>query len=184
MLRTRLSLPIALFLSICLIFPIVASDEIDMNNGSPEEKFLDTSLMPVNVSNLTNETVNLATPDELEVTLGLKGPKDHVTFAPENPVTNSVYDVGAPYMNISQNSTEEIPGNISADNSSPAQNLSLGDIIKAKDWKALGEYNCKIRAENSELLKDTEIGSSDKQAKWDSYFNPPEPVIYYPCCNG
>ena len=167
-----------------MILPIVASDEVVLNNDNISEKSPVTDIIPVNTSDSTNETLNLTTPDELKNSLGLKGPKEHITFAPESPGTVSDEDAGSPDPNLSQNSTEEISGNGSANNSSTAEYLSLGDIIKAKDWKALGEYNCKIRAENSELLEDTEIGSSDKQAKWDSYFNPPEPVVYYPCCNG
>jgi hypothetical protein len=184
MLRSRHSFAIALLLSICLIVPIVASDEVVSNNENISDKSPVTDIIPVNTSDSTNETLNLTTPDELENTLGLKGPKEHITFAPESPGTDTDQDPGSPDANLSQNSTKAISDNVIANNSSTSEYLSLGDIIKAKDWKALGEYNCKIRAENSELLKDTEIGSSDKQAKWDSYFNPPEPVVYYPCCNG
>ncbi|HWQ67942.1 MAG TPA: hypothetical protein VN372_13875 [Methanospirillum sp.] len=64
--------------------------------------------------------------------------------------------------------------------SATPQYNSLSDIIKAKDWKALGEYNCKIKAENPQAYAESEDSSSN-EAKWNARFNPPQ-TVYYSCC--
>lgn len=80
------------------------------------------------------------------------------------------------------NQTPEIQEvNDSASSASP-EYASLGDIIKAKDWKALGEYNCRIKAENPSLYTERETNEEEKLSRWDSYFNPPAPVVSTPCC--
>ncbi|MDD1727522.1 MAG: hypothetical protein LUQ50_00455 [Methanospirillum sp.] len=59
---------------------------------------------------------------------------------------------------------------------------TVGDIIKAKDWKALGEYQCKMKAENPAYFDDSGPTFEDQEARWNQYFNPPPPVVYYSCC--
>ena len=59
---------------------------------------------------------------------------------------------------------------------------TVGDIIKAKDWKALGEYQCKMKAENPTYFDKSGPTPEDQEAKWNQYFNPPPPVVYYSCC--
>ena len=59
---------------------------------------------------------------------------------------------------------------------------SLGDIIKAKDWKALGEYNCKIKAENADKFDDSVVAFGALKGNWNTYFTSPPEIIYTPCC--
>jgi hypothetical protein len=93
-------------------------------------------------------------------------------------------------VNQSQEMNESVTGNQTPDNqevngsasSVSPEYASLGDIIKAKDWKALGEYSCKIKAENPGLYTEPETNEEEKLSRWDSYFNPPAPVVSTPCC--
>lgn len=77
---------------------------------------------------------------------------------------------------------ENLSANLSA-NSSLSKYDSLGDIIRAKDWKALGEYQCKLKTEKSASFDDSGINTADQESKWNGYFNYREPVVIsYPCC--
>lgn len=182
MIGFRFSVLVCIILCFSLFFTIVTGTEPSALEG------LITSDSQIAQSNNTTGDTHTSTktgnlsPIDNESIMGLKGPKVNVTFTPEITDVGSAVLMNNTNADIIQNASVET----GTENTSSvsAQYGSLGDIIKAKDWKALGEYNCKIKAENPELMIDTEVGSSDKHATWDSYFKAPDVIVYYPCCNG
>ncbi|PKL58960.1 MAG: hypothetical protein CVV33_09930, partial [Methanomicrobiales archaeon HGW-Methanomicrobiales-4] len=106
-----------------------------------------------------------------------KTPKTSLIFANDN--SSSSVDTKNETLIPEGNTTDQ-----KTDNSTSVLSKydSLGDIIKAKDWKALGEYNCKVKAENPEKYDDTIPTLASLQSKWNSRFTSPVTIIYSPCC--
>ncbi|PWR74072.1 hypothetical protein [Methanospirillum lacunae] len=113
--------------------------------------------------------------------IGMKTPKSNLIFMSG---LNSTLNITDNFTSPDMVSNESV--NQSSDlsvNTSPSKYDSLGDIIKAKDWKALGEYQCRIKTDNKALLDDSNLNTGDQEAKWNGYFNYREPVVIsYPCC--
>jgi hypothetical protein len=113
--------------------------------------------------------------------IGMKAPRSILTFMSGLNSTSNITD----NFTSSDSASSELinqSSNLSA-NASLSKYDSLGDIIKAKDWKALGEYQCRMKTDNKALLDDSDLNTGDQEAKWDGYFNYREPVVIsYPCC--
>lgn len=119
-------------------------------------------------------------PNETTV-IGRKVPRSNLVFMSG---VNSTSNITDNFTTLEQDSVQSI--NESEDlsvNTSLEKYNSLGDIIKAKDWKALGEYQCRMKTDNKALLDDSDLNTGDQEAKWNGYFNYKEPVVIsYPCC--
>ena len=119
-------------------------------------------------------------PNETSV-IGTKSPRSNLTFSSFVNTTSNITDTNSTSDQVS-GGQENQSTNLSA-NTSLSNYNSLGDIIRAKDWKALGEYQCKIKTENSASFAESGINTGDQESKWNGYFNYREPVsISYPCC--
>jgi len=130
------------------------------------------------INNTLNQESVEVIPDETTV-FGMKGPRSNLTFS---SLSNSSSNISGSDMSPDQEYEGQSSDNISS-NTSLSQYESLGDIIRAKDWKALGEYQCKMKTENSASFADTGISNGDQESKWNGYFNYREPVVVsYPCC--
>jgi hypothetical protein len=66
----------------------------------------------------------------------------------------------------------------------PPQYGSLGEIIKAKDWKALGEYKCRIKAENAGKFDDSVAAIEAQESSWTTRFTSPFTVVDSSSCCG
>ncbi|HWQ63141.1 MAG TPA: hypothetical protein VN429_01900, partial [Methanospirillum sp.] len=105
--------------------------------------------------------------------IGMKAPRSNLTFmsgvnSPSNITDN--FTSSDPVSRESVNQSVEL-----STNATLSKYDSLGDIIKAKDWKALGEYQCRMKVDNKALLDDSELNTGDQEAKWNGYFNYREP---------
>jgi hypothetical protein len=113
--------------------------------------------------------------------IGMKAPRSNLTFMSGVNSTSNITDnftSSDPVSRESVNQTAEL-----STNDSLSKYDSLGDIIKAKDWKALGEYQCRMKVDNKALLDDSELNTGEQEGKWNGYFNYREPVVIsYPCC--
>ena len=81
-----------------------------------------------------------------------------------------------------ENSTEavKLPA-IAGNQTATPEYQSVGDIIRAQDWKALSEYRCRMKTENPDSFD--EPGSGNNENRWNSYFTaPPAPVVIPGCC--
>ena len=165
------------FLVLCIVsglsigvIPVFADDVPDITSGLNESVSLNASAkLPGNETgpNMIAGKENLT--EEIKG-LTVKEPKSYVIFAGVTNTTESS-------VPGDETSIESVPDN--ATNSTRTYE-SLGDIIKAKDWKALGEYNCRIKAENPEKFEDS--GAGDQESRWNSYFTAPQTFMYTPCC--
>lgn len=157
------------------IAPVLAEDITSINGSANNTQVIDSDMVLTEsevVSNSSEESSFSATDEDLSV----KVPKTELVYAPANLTETGVSE--------QQTADEESSNESSVDNttnSSPKYE-SLGDIIKAKDWKALGEYNCKVKAENPEKFDESGVGSGDATGRWNSYFTAPPTMIYTPCC--
>jgi|GEM_PF-3826526 len=126
-----------------------------------------------------NQVLPGVIPNETSV-IGAKAPRSNLTFS---SLMNSTSNISGNQSSVEDlEGQENLSGNLSV-NTSLSKYESLGDIIRAKDWKALGEYQCKIKAESSASLTDSGIDTGNQEAKWNGYFNYREPVVTsYPCC--
>lgn len=144
------------------------SDQKDLSSGTS-----------VNNMHLTNLTTDKLQPVKTAVTR-MEASRTNLTSSPgQNTTTNNETVPLDLLTGQSGNHTNTATNQ----NESLSKYNSLGDIIKAKDWKALGEYTCKMKTENPAAFDESDPGSSDKVGQWNSYFNQPAPVtISYPCC--
>lgn len=139
-------------------------------NVSDDSSFMDDAY---------NQTQGLI-PNETKV-IGMKAPRSSLIFMSG---VNSTSNITENYTSLGKDSGESInqSANLSV-NTSLEKYDSLGDIIKAKDWKALGEYQCRMKTDYKSLLDDSDLNTGDQEAKWNGYFNYREPVVIsYPCC--
>nr|WP_319537537.1 hypothetical protein [uncultured Methanospirillum sp.] len=147
-------------------------------NGSPGDtsEFSGSSSMNITLNQVSAGVI----PNETSV-IGTKSPRSNLTFSSIMNSTSNITGTNTSSDQVSEGQ-ENQSSNLSA-NASLSKYDSLGDIIRAKDWKALGEYQCKIKAENSASLAESGINNGDQESKWNSYFNYREPVaVSYPCC--
>nr|WP_319580854.1 hypothetical protein [uncultured Methanospirillum sp.] len=147
-------------------------------NGSPGDtsEFSESAGMNVTLNQVSAGVI----PNETSV-IGTKSPRSNLTFSSIMNSTSNITGTNTSSDQVSEGQ-ENQSSNLSA-NASLSKYDSLGDIIRAKDWKALGEYQCKIKAENSASLAESGINTGDQESKWNGYFNYREPVaVSYPCC--
>jgi len=147
-------------------------------NGSPGETPYKYEAADINIT--LNQVSAGVIPNETSV-IGTKSPRSNLTFSSFMNSTSNITDSNTTSDQVSEGQ-ENQSANLSA-NTSLSKYDSLGDIIRAKDWKALGEYQCKIKTENSASFAESGINTGDQESKWNGYFNYREPVaISYPCC--
>ena len=126
--------------------------------------------------NSTSE-INNQEPEDTAISL-IKGTKNDRIYAETNE-TNSSLDKESISNQTGKNTTVPV---MNDSVNTVRQYDSLGDIIKANDWKALSEYKCRLKTENPAAFDNSEISQSDKEARWNARFNPPTPVSYPSCC--
>jgi hypothetical protein len=118
----------------------------------------------------TNLTENLTLDADLEISdldapmLGTRKPVSGISLTDSN--TTGTADLTEPEAKAADAET------------SPKYD-SLGEIIAAKDWKALSEYTCKIKAENPGIVDDTP--EVQRQA-FRRFLSPDPPAPVQSCC--
>jgi len=178
--------PLIILTGSCVVFADLTNltDE-QGNNSTPDNRSnLSDSNSTFEIS-LTGVTLSGVIPDDISG-LGMKVPRSNLTFMSGTKSSDNFtgYDN---VSNISLVKAEPNDKNLTNEsqlmNNSLSQYDTLGEIIQAKDWKALGEYQCKIKNENSALFDDSGPDIGNQQGKWDGYFNQRDPVVIsYPCC--
>jgi hypothetical protein len=166
----------ATFIIVAIVFygiiPVLATDaenpillEGNISNTTESETLLDFK---------PNSTSNDETEDNTSAFYLMKAMKSDLVFESE--------ESGEGGVNISGSSDEIVPDEtadeiVNETQEAPVQVTTqydtLGDIIKAQDWKALSEYNCKMKTDNPELFKDNSEMVPDRQGRWKSYFYSP-----------
>lgn len=165
-----------------LTIPLVTADTTNTSQAGNMTNELDTiittnsSLQDTNV----NSTHDNSTEESDNTSIStMKEPRTDLMYATV-PDTN---ELGAINESAPEETGENVtPRTVENSTESAIEYDSLGDIIKAQDWKALSEYKCRIKTENPNSFDDSDISMSDKEARWNSYFNPPQPVVSSPCC--
>lgn len=160
------------------ILPVTAGEELNSTTENDKIGISDknTTISSSNETNINTQYEEETISENISVDTG-KTPKTTLIFAEEN--SSSSDDIINETTIPVGNTTDQ-----NSDNSTPALSKyeTLGDIIKAKDWKALGEYNCKVKAENPEKYDDTIPTLASLQSKWNSRFTSPVTILYSPCC--
>ncbi|MFH0966253.1 MAG: hypothetical protein V1862_01010 [Methanobacteriota archaeon] len=115
-------------------------------------------------------------PDDIPI-VGGRTPKTGLIFARNNTTCSS--DIVNETLISDGNTTDQISDNTTTVLS---KYESLGDIIKVKDWKALGEYTCKVKSENPEKFDDSLPTLADRLSKWNSQFPIQQQIVGSSCC--
>lgn len=110
---------------------------------------------------------NQTIPD-LDPLIGTKKPMSDLSFSGSN--------------GTQVNQTEKKPEPVQPENSQSYD--SLGDIIAAKDWKALSEYTCKIKTENPTAFDDGTDTSGEPRERFRRFLSPDPPVETPASCCG
>lgn len=172
-------LVLMLLIPVIGILPVMAEKEFTgiREGGAPTAHDENITLLSENETHINQSFEEESLPEDASSPIG-KTPGSLLIFAEENSTGSpdairetSIPDDASPDDQISNNST-----------SVSEKYESLGDIIRAKDWKALGEYNCKVKTENPEKFDDSIPTLSDLQSKWNDRFTSPIPIVYAPCC--
>jgi len=145
------------FLSFCYADNLTDQNGLDANS---------TDIVSPQLGNSSQER-NVSLPDSESLQAGIRTPMSEVLFSESDPVDAA---------NTSEKKAE------TAEVQKTPQYNSIGDIITAKDWKALSEYTCKMKTENPDTFNDGAT-VDDSREKFRRFLSPdpPAPVVSS-CC--
>jgi hypothetical protein len=165
-----------------LVSSATGSEAPDTQNSSDYSEILISETNSTGSDSKAEGTGNFSentTENELISKYGIKKPNTNPVYNPEGAEEHNESTLLATNGNITLNESIH-----EGEEYRIASYDSLGDIIKAQDWKALSEYTCKMKTENPDFFEESSSSLEEKQEKWNDYFTGPPPVSAFPpsCC--